>query len=140
MLYPIATETRMLFDLNGIWRFKTEDHPEKADPQTKLETDRFMAVPGAFNDQSADKDIRFYTGYYWYEREFSVTEEMLSKRLVLRFGAVTHEAWVYVNGKEVAYHKGGFLPFEAVINEAVHPGTNRVTVLANNLLDYTTVQ
>lgn len=139
MLYPIATETRMLFDLNGIWRFKTEDHPEKADSQTKLETDRFMAVPGAFNDQSADKDIRFYTGYYWYEREFSVTEEMLSKRLVLRFGAVTHEAWVYVNGKEAAYHKGGFLPFEAVINEAVHPGTNRVTVLANNLLDYTTV-
>ena len=47
--------------------------------------------------------------------------------------------WVYVNGKEAAYHKGGFLPFEAVINEAVHPGTNRVTVLANNLLDYTTV-
>ena len=93
MLYPIATETRMLFDLNGIWRFKTEDHPEKADPQTKLETDRFMAVPEPLTTkESADKDIRFYTGYYWYEREFSVTEEMLSKRLVLRFGAVTHEA------------------------------------------------
>jgi beta-glucuronidase len=139
MLYPIATETRMLFDLNGIWKFKIENNPESANPENVLITDRYMAVPGAFNDQSADKDIRFFTGYFWYEREFSVTEEMLNKRLVLRFGAVTHEAWVYINGKKVAYHKGGFLPFEAVINDVAVIGTNRVSVLANNLLDYTTV-
>lgn len=139
MLYPIATETRMLFDLNGIWKFKTENNPKSVNPENTLLTDRYMAVPGAFNDQSADKDIRFYSGYFCYEREFSVTEEMLKNRLVMRFGAVSHEAWIYLNGKEVAYHKGGFLPFEAVINEAALIGTNRVTVLANNLLDYTTV-
>ena len=34
-----------------------------------------------------------------YERTFVVMEEMKRQRLVLRFGSVTHEAEVYLNGK-----------------------------------------
>lgn len=35
--------------------------------------------------------------------------------LVLRFGSVTHNAKIYVNGRELASHKGGFTPFEVII-------------------------
>ena len=79
------------------------------------------------------------TDYVWYEREFSVAKALRNERLVLRFGSATHEAWVYLNGKEIAYHKGGFMPFEAEINDSLVEGTNRLTVRLSNLLDYTTL-
>lgn len=139
MLYPIATQTRMLFDLNGIWKFTTEAKPESYDAGVPVCDGLSVAVPGAFNEQFADTELRFYSGYFIYERNFNVSADMLAQRLVLRFGSVTHTATVYVNGKKVAYHKGGFLPFEAEINDVAVVGTNRLTVLANNLLDYTTL-
>ena len=85
------------------------------------------------------KEIREHSGYIWYEREFSVAKALRNERLVLRFGSATHEAWVYLNGKEVAYHKGGFTPFEVEINDFLVEGTNRLTVRLSNLLDYTTL-
>ena len=63
------------------------------------------------------KEIREHSGYIWYEREFSVAKALRNERLVLRFGSAAHESWVYLNGKEVVHHKGGFTPFEAEIND-----------------------
>ena len=62
-----------------------------------------------------------------------------NERLVLRFGSATHEAWVYLNGKEITHHKGGFTPFEVEINDFLVDGANRLTVRLSNLLDYTTL-
>lgn len=40
--------------------------------------------------------------------------------LVLRFGSVTHNAKIYVNGRELASHKGGFTPFEVIIRRDLY--------------------
>ena len=98
-----------------------------------------MAVPASFNDQTVSKEIREHSGYVWYEKEFTIAKALRNERLVLRFGSATHEAWVYLNGKEIAHHKGGFTPFEAEINDFLVDGTNRLTVRLSNLLDYTTL-
>lgn len=64
---------------------------------------------------------------------------MLTQRLVLRCGAVTHHTEVYLNGVLVASHKGGFLPFEADITEVAHPGENLLTIAVSNIIDHTTL-
>ncbi|PRO66490.1 beta-glucuronidase [Alkalicoccus urumqiensis] len=139
MLYPIATESRTLTDLNGVWKFMIDRETETVDPASPIPADRRMAVPASFNDQTVDRDVREHSGYFWYEREFSVAKALLNERVVLRFGSATHEAWVYVNGKQAAYHKGGFMPFEAELNEYLEPGKNRLTIRISNLLDHTTL-
>ncbi|WP_043932016.1 beta-glucuronidase [Bacillus sp. EB01] len=139
MLYPIATDSRALMDLSGIWKFMIDKEVETIDVARPLPTKEVIAVPASFNDQSVMKEIREHSGYVWYEREFSVPKALRNERLVLRFGSATHEAWVYVNGKEAVYHKGGFMPFEAEMNEFLTEGTNRLTVRISNLLDYTTL-
>ena len=73
------------------------------------------------------------------KENFLLLKQLRNERLVLRFGSATHEAWVYLNGKEIAYHKGGFTPFEVEINDFLVEGTNRLTVRLSNLLDYTTL-
>jgi beta-glucuronidase len=70
------------------------------------------------------------------ERKFAIT---LVGSGVLRFGSVTHEARVYLNGTFVTEHKGGFTPFEAEINAYANSGKNRLTVAVNNIVDLTTL-
>ncbi|WP_407241506.1 sugar-binding domain-containing protein [Escherichia coli] len=37
--------------------------------ESALQESRAIAVPGSFNDQFADADIRNYVGNVWYQRE-----------------------------------------------------------------------
>ncbi len=139
MLYPIFSESRTVQSLDGIWKFKLEDESKPTDFSKALETDRHMAVPGSFNDQGAIREIRMHSGYVIYEREFRVAKNLLDDRVILRFDAATHQAEVYVNGNKVMEHKGGFVPFEAEINDFLKTGNNRVTVKLSNLIDYTSL-
>ncbi|PLS03715.1 beta-glucuronidase [Neobacillus cucumis] len=136
MLYPISTDSRVVMDLNGVWKFMIDNEVDVNQP---LPTGESMAVPASFNDQAVSAEIRQHCGYVWYEKEFTVAKALFNERLVLRFGSATHEAWVYVNGKFVVHHKGGFTPFEAEINEFLVSGANRLTIRVSNLLDHTTL-
>ncbi|WP_066310542.1 beta-glucuronidase [Bacillus sp. FJAT-29814] len=139
MLYPIATDSRVVLELSGVWKFMMDDEVKEIDVNQPLPTGESMAVPASFNDQAVSQEIRKHSGYVWYETEFTIAKALRDERLVLRFGSATHEAWVYVNGEFVVHHKGGFMPFEAEINKFLIPGANRLTVRVSNLLDYTTL-
>src|SRR5690606_2738554 len=139
MLYPIATDSRVVMNLSGIWKFMIDKEENVIDVKQPLPTKELMAVPASFNDQAVLAEIRQHNGYVWYETDFTVAKALQDQRIVLRFGSATHEAWVYVNGEFVVHHKGGFTPFEAEINSFITAGTNRLTVRVSNLLDYTTL-
>lgn len=55
----------------------------------------------------------------WYKRTFKVPAKWLGQRLLLHFGAVDFETVVWVNGKEVGQHRGGYDPFWFDITEAI---------------------
>lgn len=139
MLYPISSESRTIQSLNGVWRFQLEDEISPHDVKQPLAAKQFMAVPGSFNDQGVTNDIRMHVGYVWYERDFNISQAVFDQRLVLRLDAATHEAEVYINGEFLMKHKGGFVPFEAEINDLVAPGKNRLTVKLSNMIDYTSL-
>jgi beta-glucuronidase len=141
MLYPIVTETRSIIDLNGIWSFKLDLGNGYQDnwQNAKLTDTMSMAVPSSYNDIGVNASIRDHVGWVWYEREFSVPVALQSERVVLRFGSATHLAKVFINGKLVVEHKGGFLPFEAELNNFLQKGKNRLTVAVNNIVDYSTL-
>lgn len=136
MLYPILTKTRKIYDLGGLWQFKLGDH----NPQELLAFDELMVVPTSFNDVVVDKDKRNYIGDFWYERFVDVPDLAADEELVLRFGSVTHNATVYVNGQALGQHKGGFTPFEVLVPETHYQDNQiKVSVCANNILDYTSL-
>ena len=141
MLYPIMTESRNVVDLSGIWKFKLDKGNGFVDKwyESKLKETMEMPVPSSYNDLVETEEVRDHVGWVWYERSFSVHKSLLNERVVLRFGSATHEAKVYVNGKFLIEHKGGFTPFEAEINELLVSGENRVTIAVNNIVDETTL-
>lgn len=136
MLYPTLTKTRSLYDLSGLWQFKLGDH----NPEDCLSTEDVMVVPTSFNDVVVDKDKRNHIGDFWYERLVDLPKLAKDDEWILRFGSVTHNATVYVNGRELASHKGGFTPFEVVVPEDLYQDHQiRISVRANNILDYSTL-
>lgn len=140
MLYPQMNECREVYSLNGVWNFyiSEEDKIEFVTAAT-LKESRPVAVPASYNDLYADGNIKNYEGWVIYQRDFYVTKAMTGRRLILRFGSVTHQAIVYVNGMHVCSHAGGFLPFEAQVNELVKAGKNSLVVAVDNTIDNTTL-
>lgn len=137
MLYPIITESRQVIDLNGIWRFKLdkgEGFQEKWFEERLTDTIN-MPVPYSYNDMAEDINLRDHIGWIWYEKEFIIQELMISERILLRFCSTTHTVKVYINGKLVTEHEGGFTPFESEINPFIMTGKNRLTVAVNNIID-----
>ena len=63
-----------------------------------------------------------------YEKEFVIPDSFTKERILLHFGAVDQIATVYVNGNEVGYHEGGYLPFSCDITNAVREGSNSLVV------------
>lgn len=141
MLYVIDNELREVRNLDGIWDFKVDFNNEGFNHrwyESRLKDCMPMAVPASYNDVVTDARIRDHVGYVWYQREIIIPRSWNGKRVVLRFGSVTHHAVVYLNDARIATHKGGFLPFEAEITDKIKAGDKyRVTVAVSNMLDWT---
>ncbi len=141
MLYPQTNQERNVYSLDGIWNFrpvKTGEMPDVLKPISREEAFA-MPVPCAYNDLYPGKEMREHAGDLLYQRSFAVNKSMLSARLVLRFGSVTHGAKVYLNGELVCEHLGGFMPFECEIADKANLGDNLLHVVVNNLVTYETV-
>lgn len=55
----------------------------------------------------------------WYQRHFAVPHEWQGSRIRLHFGAVDWQARVFVNGREIATHRGGYDPFTIDITQCL---------------------
>jgi beta-glucuronidase len=143
MLYPVLNESRALIDLSGVWKFKTDDLEGTGFSEKwfekKFENYQTIAVPASYNDQKEDISLRDHYGFVFYQRELNVPKILNGQRIMLRFGAVTHYAKVYLNGELICEHKGGFLPFETDITDIASFGCNLLTVAVDNKIDYSTL-
>ena len=66
----------------------------------------------------------------WYRREVEIPADWAGRRTLLHFGAVDHDATVWVDGEEVVRHRGGFTPFTADLGH--RRGTVTVVVRARD--------
>ena len=88
-----------------------------------------LNVPGDWNSQSPE--LKYYEGTVWYARHFDA-KRLADKRQFLYFGAVSYRSKVYLNGKEIAEHEGGFTPFQVEVTDLLKDGDNFLAVEVNN--------
>lgn len=140
MLYPRENEVRMVSDLSGIWDFCLGDEREPGDTLAMPQDMEIIAVPASYNDQKDERAYREHYGWAYYRRSFAVPGCWKGQRVMLRFDGVTHGAKVYLDGKLVAEHKGGFLPFELDITGLVAAGSRaELAVAVDNRVNHSTL-
>ena len=74
-------------------------------------------VPGDWNHQAPE--FTFYEGTIWYKKSFDVQKSTAGNKFYLYFGAVNYRADVYLNGKKLGMHKGGFTAFNFEVPAAL---------------------
>jgi len=89
-----------------------------------------LIVPGDWNSQ--DDKLLYYEGTIWYRRKFDYTPKAANNRVFVHFGAANYEAHVYLNGKKLGSHVGGFTPFNFEITKLLKPQNNSLVVKVDN--------
>lgn len=122
--------------LNGKWEFDFDDDGalEKsffAGKQIQLE--KTIRVP--FPYQSPASEVFDTTDHevMWYKRTFAVAPENVGKTALLKFGAVEHDADVWLNGAYLGKHVGGYTPFYFEITSQLCEGENEIVVRVEDL-------
>lgn len=86
-----------------------------------------LMVPGDWNSQ--DPKFLYYEGTVWYKKSFDYQKKRAGNRLFLYFGAVNYQADVYLNGRKLGVHKGGYTPFQFEISDEILKDTNNFLVV-----------
>lgn len=120
-------------NLNGEWDFRFDDawEGEGGKWYDRLEADRKITVPFAFETKASGIADESFHPCVWYERMVAIPAKEAGKRILLHFQAVDYSATLWVNGHKIGTHEGGYAAFSFDITEAVELGReNRITVRA----------
>lgn len=89
-----------------------------------------LNVPGDFNSQIPQ--LQYYEGTVWYARHFNAAPAAEGERLFLYFGGVSRRCTVWLNGRELISHEGGFTPFQIEVTDSISEGDNFICIEVNN--------
>jgi beta-glucuronidase len=88
-----------------------------------------LHVPGDWNTQSPE--MLQYEGTVWYEKSFDYHPRPGWKSFFYA-GAANYRAQVWVNGKPLCAHEGGFTPFNCDATSLLQDGANFVVIAVND--------
>ena len=113
-------------NLNGLWQFeitkKDDAQPSQFGKQILVPFPPESSLSGIGHMVMPDERI-------WYKRTFANPRPWCGRRVMLNFGAVDYECIVWVNGKQVGKHQGGFDPFSFDITDALKPAGEQEIVV-----------
>lgn len=149
---PLNVYGRSVTSLNGMWKYFVDQqdigyydyrmNPTRwgffldAKPRNvsdlveySFDDSKSMKVPGDWNTQ--DEQLYWYEGSVWYRQKFNWKPEQ-GRKALLYFAGANYLSRVWVNGKQVGVHEGGFTPFCFDVSDVVKTGENTIVVMVNN--------
>ena len=138
--YELPGTGRKAYSMNMAWRFL------KGDSEAQVWNKDFD--DSAWEVVSLPHGIEYlpveasgcanYQGIVWYRKHFTPSNELKGKRLFLHFEAIMGKSEVYLNGKLIKKHYGGYLPVIADITDEIEwVSENVIAVKADNSDDPT---
>ena len=118
-------------NLNGAWEYAIttgRELPESFDGTILVPYSPETALSGVRRSPGPDE-------FLWYRRSVTLPESFSGLRVLLHFGAVDQTADVWVNGRHVVSHVGGYLPFETEITPALDGDTATIVVRVTDETD-----
>ena len=116
--------TRESYNLNEGWRFFFASEPDAADAD-------YVTLPHTWNADANERGYLRTTANYM--RDIFIPAQWQGKRLFMRFGGAQSVAELFVNGKYVGEHRGGFTGFTFEVTDFVRYGQeNHLRVIVSN--------
>lgn len=118
--YELPQSGRTVYSMNPGWRF----HKGKQSGGESVDFDdsswNVVSLPHGLEylPTEASGCIN-YQGEAWYRKHFTPSNQMKGQKLFLHFEAIMGKSKVYVNGKLLKEHFGGYLPIVVDVTEAL---------------------
>lgn len=130
--YPRPQFVRKSYvNLNGMWDYaitKNEYFPINYHGKILVPFSPESALSGVNRQLKPDE-------YLFYRRTFTLTKTFVKDIVLLNFGAVDCICDVFVNGKNVCHHVGGYNSFSADVTSALIDGENVLVVRVQDFTD-----
>ena len=122
--YPRPTLVRdSYFNLNGKW-----DYAITKSKEVTSYTGEILVPFSPEASLSGVSQVVMPDDYLHYRKKFVLPKNFRKKHVILHFGAVDQECEVFLNGKKLGEHIGGYLPFSFSITKELVPGENELTL------------
>jgi len=123
------------FDLQkkpGKGAFFTNSKPDNPSDLIEYDFDKsdIISVPGDWNTQK--EKLFYYEGTIWYKKSFNHTKTKEGNRVFVYFEASNYQTDVYLNGKKLGSHTGGFTPFNFEVTNLLKDQDNFLIVKVDN--------
>lgn len=133
-----SSEGQVELSLNGLWAFAADpDDVGQAQGWYTLENTEdwdSLPVPGNWD---LENDYANYKGTGWYGRTFDMPAEYEGYPAYLNLTAVYHDSRIWINGREVGSHDGGYTTFEFRVDDYLnYGGENTIAIQVNNEFSY----
>lgn len=132
--FEIEGTGRNAYSMNPAWRMY-KGHVEGAENVDFDDSDwKLTSLPDGIEHLPMDASgCVNYQGEVWYRKHFNADAVWKGQRLVLYFEAIMGKSKVWVNGKLMKLHYGGFLPIIVDVSDMLKYGEdNVITVMADN--------
>lgn len=128
--------------LNGFWRFAPDylNWGEAYRWYAGEYSDRDWDTVETPHSWSLDPRYPYYVGAAWYRKSFQVPRQWRDLWVRVVFQGVFYRARVWLNGRLLGEHEGGYTPFEFDVSDRLHfEGPNLLVVRADNRWDENTL-
>ena len=117
-------------NLNGLWNYiggkNLPDPVSVAQPPSFAHAEKIrVPYPPESELSGIHRDGEYYL---WYKRTFNIPESWKKQNVLLHFGAADRICSVFVNGKKVGTHIGGYDSFSFDITDRLQAGENELVV------------
>lgn len=121
---------RTEISLNAGWRFFAGDEPRAAEPDFDDAGWQAVDLPHTWNARDGEDGGNDYRrGAGWYRRHVRIDPPLAGRRLYLQFDGASLMADVWVNGRHLGRHVGGFARFRFDATEALKAGADNVVAV-----------
>ncbi len=110
----LIIKSRIRYTINECWRFKffMEDIPESKIFNCDKKFWSTITIPHTWNiNEVLDDTSGYRRGIGWYFKRLFLNNNLKNKKIFLHFEGANQLTEVYVNGKKVGQHKGGYTAF-----------------------------
>ena len=115
-------------NLNGLWDYAIKPK-DWAMPEEEFDGQILVPYPAESALSGVMKPVG-ENNRLWYRRTFEIPKKWKDKRVLLHFGAVDWDATVWVNGKKLGNHRGGYDPFTFDVTEVLKEGAKQEVVVS----------
>lgn len=132
--YELRESGRVVYNMNLAWRFHKGDIADAEKLDTQDGDWEVTSLPNGIEllPEEASGGVN-YQGIVWYRKHFVAKPEWKNRKTFVHFEGIMGKSEIWINGKSIKKHYGGYLPVIADLSPYLNYGSeNVIAVCADN--------